>query len=103
MTPQKLLLGFKQLTIPLNFRLRMPIHIPYMEATMFMEALICGASMAVDLTGSGYAHSQNSIMAANDGIASDWKQVGNLLQYSINNERPKIEAQVEKQLHLKLG
>ena len=81
----------------------MPIHIPYMEATMFMEALICGASMAVDLTGSGYAHSQNSIMAANDGIASDWKQVGNLLQYSINNERPKIEAQVEKQLHLKLG
>lgn len=70
---------------------------------MFKEALIYGASMVVDLAGTGYALSQNSIVAANDGIASDWKQVGNLLQYSINNERPQIEAQIGKQLQLKLG
>jgi hypothetical protein len=74
----------------------------YMEATMIKEALICGIGMVVDLSGSHYLHSQDSPVL-HDGIHADWKQVGNLLQYSINSERPKIEAEVAKQLQLKLG
>jgi hypothetical protein len=74
-----------------------------MEATMFKEALICGIGMVFDLSGSSYCHSQNIPLTANDGIASDWKQVGNLLTDSIKSERPKIEAEAAKQLQLKLG
>lgn len=70
---------------------------------MFKEALICGIGMVVDLSGSHLLHSQSSSPAANDGLASDWKQVGNMLQFSMVSERPKIEAEAAKQLQLKLG
>jgi hypothetical protein len=74
-----------------------------MEPTMFKEALICGFGMVFDLSGSSYGRLQAIPVATNDGIASDWKQVGSLLTDSIKSEGPKIEAQVAKQLQLKLG
>jgi hypothetical protein len=49
-----------------------------------------------------YSHSHSQIIAQ-DGIASDWKQVGIALSDSIKSERPKIEAEAAKQLQLKLG
>ena len=70
---------------------------------MFKEALICGIGMVVDLSGSQFSHSQSPSTAANDGIASDWKQVGSILNFSIASERPQIEAEAAKQLQLKLG
>jgi hypothetical protein len=74
-----------------------------MEAAMFKEALICGIGMICDLSGSSYSRSQNAMLETNDGIASDWKQVGVLLANSIKVERPKIEAEASRQLLLKLG
>jgi hypothetical protein len=74
-----------------------------MEPAMFKEALICGIGMVVDLSGSHFSHSQIPNLAANDGIASDWKQVGNMLEFSIAVECPQIEAEAAKQLQLKLG
>jgi hypothetical protein len=74
-----------------------------MVATMFKEALLCGLGMVLDLSGSSFTHSKIPTVLANDGIASDWKQVGILLQTSINNDLPKIEAQRAKQLNLNLG
>lgn len=74
-----------------------------MEGTMFKEALICGIGMVFDLSGSSYTHAQNVLLAANDGVQSDWKQVGILLSDSIKSESPKIEAEAAKQLQLKLG
>ena len=69
---------------------------------MFKEALICGFGMVFDLSGSSYAYSQK-VAVANDGIASDWRQVGNYLAESVKSEGPKIEAEAAKQLQLKLG
>jgi hypothetical protein len=74
-----------------------------MELAMIKEFLICGLGMVVDLSGSHYLHSQIPPVTANDAIASDWKQVGNMLRLSIAIERPKIEAEAAKQLQLKLG
>jgi len=71
-----------------------------MDMIMIKEALICGFGMVFDLSGSSYVHAP---VAANDGIASDWKQVGSLLAQSIKSEGPKIEAEAAKQLQLKLG
>lgn len=69
---------------------------------MFKEALIFGIGMVFDLSGSTYSHSHSQLIA-HDGIASDWKQVGKSLSDSMKSERPKIEAEAAKQLHLKLG
>jgi len=74
-----------------------------MEVAMFKEALICGIGMVFDLSGSSYSHNQNATIAAAEGISSDWKHVGHLLSDSIKSERPKIEAEAAKQLHLNLG
>jgi hypothetical protein len=73
-----------------------------MEAAMFKEAFICGLGMIVDLTGSHYSYA-HELHVAYDGIRADWKQVGIILQRSIDVERSKIEAEAAKQLHLKLG
>jgi hypothetical protein len=74
-----------------------------MEAFMFKEAIICGIGMVIDLSGSHLSQSQSPNSMANDGIASDWKQVGSVLQFSIAAEQPQIEAVAAKQLQLKLG
>ena len=68
---------------------------------MFKEALVCGLGMIVDLSGSHYSHFLISPVV-HDGVRTDWKQVGIILQHSIDVERPKIEAEAAKQLHLKL-
>lgn len=70
---------------------------------MFKEALLCGLGMVIDLSGSSFTHSKIPTVLANDGITSDWKQVGSFLQVSIDDERPIIEAQKAKQLSLNLG
>ena len=70
---------------------------------MFKEALPCGLGMVIDLSGSSFTHSKIPTVLANDGITSDWKQVGSFLQVSIDDERPIIEAQKAKQLSLNLG
>ena len=69
---------------------------------MFKEFLICGIGMAVDLSGSHYLHSPQTLPPPNNVIASNWKEVGNLLRYSVATERPQIELEA-KQLHLKLS
>jgi hypothetical protein len=74
-----------------------------MIASMFKEALPCGLGMVIDLSGSSFTHSKIPTVLANDGITSDWKQVGSFLQVSIDDERPIIEAQKAKQLSLNLG
>jgi hypothetical protein len=74
-----------------------------MIASMFKEALLCGLGMVIDLSGSSFTHSKIPTVLANDGITSDWKQVGSFLQVSIDDERPIIEAQKAKQLSLNLG
>ena len=74
-----------------------------MITSMFKEALLCGLGMVIDLSGSSFTHSKIPTVLANDGITSDWKQVGSFLQVSIDDERPIIEAQKAKQLSLNLG
>ena len=69
---------------------------------MFKEALICGAGMVFDMSGSNYALSQNAVVALNDGIVLDWQNVGVFLQDAIVVEGPKIEADAAKQLQLSL-
>lgn len=73
-----------------------------MNTEMLKEVLLCGIGMVIDLSGAQYFHSQQPNVSANDAIASDWKQVGHLLQYSVTVEGPKIEAEA-KQLQLNLG
>lgn len=74
-----------------------------MVMEMFKEAFICGLGMIVDISGSYYSHAQPPNHAAHDSIASDWKQVGNYLTISVTKERPQIQAEIAKQLDLKLG
>jgi hypothetical protein len=74
-----------------------------MEATMFKEALLCGLGMVIDLSGAGLSHSTIPTTLASDSLASDWKQVGMMLQASIGKEQLQIEAQKAKQLNLNLG
>lgn len=73
-----------------------------MEIKMIKEALICGFGMVMDLSGTGSVQCQNRVNA-NDGIASDWKQVGSFLSESITKEGPKIQVEAAKQLQLKLS
>lgn len=70
---------------------------------MFKEALICGAGMVFDMSGSSYSNSQNSLPALSEGVGSDWAHVGEYLQGAIISEGPKIEAEAAKQLDLKLA
>jgi len=65
---------------------------------MFKEAMICGLGMVLDLSGSGYHHSQSAGIYVPDGIACDWIAVGELLTDSIRSEHPKILEDAAKQL-----
>ena len=70
---------------------------------MFKEALLFGIGMAVDISGMSYIHSQPASRPEPECIASDWREVGKLIQFSIQSERPKIEAEAAKQLDLQLS
>jgi hypothetical protein len=70
---------------------------------MFREAFICGLGMIVDVSGSYYVHAEPPSRPEHESIAADWKQVGDYLAVSMTKERPQIQAEVAKQLHLKLG
>lgn len=69
---------------------------------MFKEAFICGLGMIVDISGGHYAHAQPASRTEHECIASDWKKVGEFLRISVTKERPQLQAEVAKQLSLKL-
>jgi len=69
---------------------------------MFKEAFICGLGMIVDISGSHYAHAQPPNHTEHENLASDWKRVGDFIKISVDTERPKIQAEVARQLSLKL-
>lgn len=69
---------------------------------MFREAFICGLGTIVDISGSHYAHAQPPNRSAVESIAGDWRQVGNLLTFSVEQQRPQIKAEIARQLDLKL-
>jgi hypothetical protein len=70
---------------------------------MFREAFICGLGMIVDISGSHYVHAQPPNLSESESVASDWQRVGDFLVVSVNKERPQIQAEIAKQLDLKLG
>ena len=70
---------------------------------MFREAFICGLGMIVDISGSHYVHSQPPKVSEAESIATDWQRVGDYLVISVAKERPQIQAEIAKQLDLKLG
>jgi hypothetical protein len=73
-----------------------------MITEMFKEAFICGLGMIVDISGSHYAHAQLPHQTEQEWIASDWKRVGDFLTVSVAKERPQIQAEIARQLSLKL-
>ena len=70
---------------------------------MFKEALICGFGMVLDVSGTHLFRAPVNTITVQDSIASDWRAVGISLNNATVTAHPGIEADIAKQLDLKLG